>query len=167
MMRFSMRAYSLSIVDFRSCDFRTKLPRTTTCSPALSPSSTGVLPSAVSPMRTGRTVKRSGDGPHEDHVLPVDLLHGIGRHQQAPACASADGNLRGGQHLRPQAIAGVVEHDPHLHRRESPRSSSCPRLVILPGKRCAGHARQRDGRGLADAQLAEILLTNGSEHPDL
>ena len=52
--------YSPSMVDRSRCDLSVKLPCTTTCSPALRPSSTGVLPSAVDPTRTGRTVKRSG-----------------------------------------------------------------------------------------------------------
>src|SRR4029079_11285927 len=51
--------YSPSMLARNRCDFSTKLPLMTTCSPGFSPSRTGAWPAEVCPSRTGRTVNRS------------------------------------------------------------------------------------------------------------
>ena len=98
------RAYSLSMVDFRSCDFRTKLPLHDDLLARFEPFEDRRLAVGRFPDAHRTNHKAIGGRAHEDDVLVIDLLDGIGGHQQNPACARADRNFGIGKHFRLQPI---------------------------------------------------------------
>ena len=134
MMRFSMVTSSPSSAARSSCDFSTKLPRTTTCSSPLSPCRIGVSPLVVCATSTARTAKRSGAVRTNTTSCP------------STCCTASDGTktvifraLPGtsavasipGRRTLPELLSAIRTC---IVRVEG--SSSCPRLLIFPSNCC-------------------------------
>src|SRR5437588_9943209 len=116
MMRFSMALLAFH-GGFQKMGFKDKAPTHYNLFARLESIEDRCLPSGRL-AGTHRSKREAiGSRPHENNVLPVDLLNGIGSNKQCPL-KSPDWDYGFGRHLGQDPVLGFTPHDQHYHNAD-------------------------------------------------